>query len=131
MNERENAIKFHIDKSEKYSKKIYELMEGIYIRGFAQHMNNEAIILNAKNIVKNSEWLVKNSKDNLTSLESREMETIQNEVAKIYEETDDFKNFITLQENGESIEINNLEGFREKINELLGILPFDIYSRDL
>lgn len=133
MNDIEDAIKIHVDQSKMYSKKIYELMESIYIKGFGNCIEGKKFKLNDKDIFHESKWLICDSKEVLTSLQSKEMQEqeIQDKIIELYDQTDNFKNFITLKDDDNLIEIKDLMGFREKINELLSILPFSIYSREL
>lgn len=127
------AIKILIDQSKIYSRRIYELMESIYIKGFVNYEGSETLTLNDKGVVEEAKWLRDTSKEVLTSLQSKEMQEqeIQDKIIKLYDETKNFTNFITLTDDNKSIEIKDLMGFRDKINELLSTLPFDIYSRDL
>ena len=126
------AIKILIDQSKIYSRRIYELMERIYIKGFVNYEESETLTLNDKGIVEEAKWLRDKSKKVLTSLpkEMREQE-IQDKIIKLYDETKNFTKFITLKDDNNLIEIKDLMGFREKINELLNILPFPIYTREL
>ena len=125
-----NAIKILIDQSKIYSRRIYELMESIYIKGFVNYEESKTLTLNDKGIA-DAKWLRDKSKEVLTSLQSEEIEAVKEKIIELYDQTDNFKRFITLKDDDNSIEIKDLMGFREKINELLSILPFDIYSRDL
>lgn len=127
----QDAIKLLIDQSKIYSRKIYELMESIYIRGFGNYEESKILTLSDKDIAKEAKWLTKNSKEVLTSLQSKEIEAVKGKITELYNQTNNFENFITLKNDEKSIEITNLKAFREKINELLNILPFPIYSRDL
>jgi hypothetical protein len=108
-------------------------MESIYIKGFVNYEGSETLTLNDKGVVEEAKWLRDTSKEVLTSLQSKEMQEqeIQDKIIKLYDETKNFTNFITLTDDNKSIEIKDLMGFRDKINELLSTLPFDIYSRDL
>ena len=127
------AIQILIDQSKIYSRRIYELMESIYIKGFVNYEGSETLTLNDNSIIEEAKWLRDKSKEVLTSLQSKEMQEqeIQDKIIELYDQTDNFKNFITLKDDDNLIEIKDLMGFREKINELLSILPFDIYSREL
>ena len=110
-------------------------MESIYIKGFVNYEESQTLTLtlNDKGIAEEAKWLRDKSKEVLTSLQYKEIQEqeIQDKIIKLYEKTKNFTNFITLKDNDNFIEIKDLMGFREKINELLSILPFDIYSRDL
>lgn len=125
------AIKILIDQSKICSRRIYELMEGIYINGFVNYEKGKELILDNDSIFIDAEWLINNSKEVLTSFQSEEIEAVKGKITELYNQTENFKKFIVLNEDERSTQINDLMGFRDKINELLNILPDSIYSRDL
>ena len=125
----EKAIKILKNQHQIYSRKVYEIMERIYIRGFPDHIINKPIKIDDSGIFMDFKWLTEQSKNVLSSLPSV-TEDRKKDIEQIYKDAENFEKFIKL-EGKLGIKITKLKDFRQKINELLNILPFPIYSRDL